>query len=84
MIKVAFFKKWLFLIGSCCQKFSVLCNPWKNIWLQDTGDIDTVGLKELVTAAAPWKKKSPYMKEWMTEADSLKKASTLERMAGRP
>ena len=22
------------LISSCCQKLSVLCNPWKNGWLQ--------------------------------------------------
>ena len=28
--------------------------------------------------------KCPYMKEWMTQADPVKKASTFERMNGRP
>ena len=35
-----------------------------------------------MTATAPWNK-SPYKKEWMTQADPPKEASTFERMNGR-
>ena len=35
-----------------------------------------------MTATVPWSK-SPYMKEWMIQADSPKEARSLEKLNGR-